>query len=236
MKKGRDQMKEADWAVIFDVDGTMVDNAKYHSQAWIDYGRNCGLGIDIDAQYYLEHLHARSNDNIVRHLYGEDVSDEQIEEVSREKEEMYRESFRPVIKENAGLINLLKALRDGGVKCAVASNSVKGNVEFVLDELDIWQYFEVVLDNCQVTHGKPHPEVLLSASEKLGIAVDKCVLIEDSSSGFKAAENANMAYIVITNGEETEDLKHATGAKGMHVDFTGITPEYLKGLIDGQPC
>ena len=88
---------ENGWGVIFDVDGTMVDNVAWHENAWLELSRRHGLGIT--RQFYREHIHSRSNDKNVRKLFADKATPELIERISHEKETIYRESFRPVIKE-----------------------------------------------------------------------------------------------------------------------------------------
>jgi beta-phosphoglucomutase-like phosphatase (HAD superfamily) len=101
----------ADWGVIFDVDGTMVDNAEYHRAAWIQLGAQ--YGKSITSQFYREHIHAHTNDSIVRTLFG-NVSGEMIAKISNEKE-------------IAGLSDLLKALKCKAVLCAAASGFKASN-------------------------------------------------------------------------------------------------------------
>jgi len=151
---------DAALAAIFDVDGTMVDNAAYHQAAWIELCQR--LGKPITPAYYTTHIHARSNELIVTTLFGEDCSPKFIAQVSRQKEQLYRDLYRPVIREIPGLTNLLIALQARGVPCAAASNSPKANVDMVLDLLDIRKYLQAVVDRDQVARGKPHPDLLLT--------------------------------------------------------------------------
>jgi len=217
----------ADWGVILDVDGTMVDNAEYHRAAWAELGRR--YNKSITAEFYRKYIHAHTNESIVRTLFG-DVSDEMIAKISNEKEIIYRESFRPVMKEIAGLTDLLKALKCKAVPCGAASNSPKANVDMVLDELNIRQYFEVVINNDQVARGKPDPEILLTTAAKLGLKPAKCVVFEDSASGFKAAQRAQMPYIAITAGADGKILEFITGHKA-YKDFTTITPADIEAMV-----
>ena len=112
---------DGEWAVIFDVDGTMVDNAAYHENAWIELGRRYDLGIT--RAFYRANIHSRSNDKNVKILFADKATPEMIERIAEEKETIYRDSFRPVIKEIDGLGDFLQALRAEGVPCAAASNS-----------------------------------------------------------------------------------------------------------------
>ncbi|MBE0534121.1 MAG: HAD family phosphatase [Phycisphaerae bacterium] len=220
----------ARWGVIFDVDGTMVDNAAYHENAWIELGRRHGL--PITGEYYRMNIHARSNDKNVQGLFAGKATPEMIERIGSEKEAIYRDTFRPVIAEMPGLTDLLEALHGEGVSCAAASNSPLENVDMVLDELGIRKYFSVAIDRGQISRGKPDPEGLLTAAARMGLPPHRCLVVEDSHSGFQAAENAGMKYIVITAGADEEEVKQAARAAAMHLDFTRITPAALAALLD----
>ena len=206
----------------------MVDNAQYHQAAWTELGAR--YGKSITSQFYREHIHAHTNDSIVRTLFG-DVSNKQIAKISNEKEIIYRASFRPALKEIPGLTNLLKALKNDAVPCGAASNSPQANVDMVLDELNLRQYLDVVINNDQVERGKPDPEILLTAAAGLGIQTERCVVFEDSISGFKAARRAKMPCIAITPRPDRQILEFIAGPR-TYRDFTTITLAQLKALVD----
>jgi HAD superfamily hydrolase (TIGR01509 family) len=218
------------WAVIFDIDGTMVNNTPYHREAWFELCRR--HGIKLDHQSYHEKVHARSNDKIVPNLFGEDVDTAFVQKIELEKEGIYRDSFRPVMAETPGLIALLEALQRAGVPCAAASNSPKANVDFILDEMNLRQFFRAVIYRDLVTVGKPHPELLLKAAEGLGISSVRCLVFEDSASGFKAARAAQMPYVAITYGADPHELSEAHDAAATSNDFTQITVQQLQQLMN----
>jgi len=223
------QQPDAGFAAIFDVDGTMVDNAPFHQAAWIELGKR--RGKPITAEYYRTHIHARSNELTVRRLFGEDCSADFIAAISTEKEQLYRDLYAPKICEVAGLTDLLRVLWSRNIACAAASNSPAANVNMVLDLLRIRSFFRVVIDRQQVTRGKPHPDLLLAAAQGLGVPPRRCLVFEDSTAGFAAARNAHMPYIVITAGACLADLVEATDAKDVHADFTSVDPDRLVELM-----
>jgi HAD superfamily hydrolase (TIGR01509 family) len=221
--------ENAKWGVIFDVDGTMVDNASYHQQAWIKLGKMYDL--PIDKEFYNTHIHARSNVMIAKILFGDDIPMEKIKKVGAEKEIIYRKNYRSVVKEVSGLTAFLKTLNDNGVSCGAASNSPRENVDMVLDELDIRKYFKAAIDHDKVSKGKPDPEVLLTTAKAMDVSRDKCIVFEDAPFGFQAAENANMPYVVITEGANGENLSESYGPNAVHKDFTTVTLEELEAFI-----
>ncbi|NIA17291.1 MAG: HAD-IA family hydrolase, partial [Planctomycetes bacterium] len=172
--------KHSQWAVIFDVDGTMVDNMQYHESAWIELGRRHGLAIDH--KFYLENIHSRNNDQTARKHFAPALGIEKALALGEEKEKIYRETYRHLVREIPGLTDLLGKLERLNVSCAVASNSPTDNVNMILEELGIKQFFKVVMDYTQISKGKPDPEILLTAAERLGVAADRCVVVEDSIS------------------------------------------------------
>lgn len=219
----------APFAAIFDVDGTMVDNARYHETAWIELCRQRGRPITPD--YYRRNMHARSNERIVRVLFGEACSSETVAAISRQKEELYREMFRPVIREVPGLTRLLQRLRERGVPCAAASNSPRENVDMVLDELRLRDCFAAVIDVDQVARGKPDPELFLTAAGRLGFPPERCIVFEDSASGFEAARRAGMTCIAIAGGSTAEDREQTASVRAVFSDFRCVDVESLLPLL-----
>jgi HAD superfamily hydrolase (TIGR01509 family) len=221
------------WGAIFDVDGTMVSNTAYHRQAWYDLCAK--YGIPMDHESYHAKIHARSNDKIVPNLFGPNVDEAFIRKIENEKETLYQDLFRPVMRETPGLTALLTALNEAGIPCGAASNSPKSNVDFVLDGLGIRHLFSTVYCRDDVSVGKPDPELLLKTAASLNLPPHRCLVFEDSSSGFAAARAAGMPYVVITAGGDPSELTQAYDARLICEDFTSLTPDKLAALMDGCP-
>ena len=217
--------------MIFDLDGTMVNNSAYHRNAWFELCRR--YGIALSTTDYYEKIHARSNDKIVPNLFGKEVDDAFIRRIQHEKETLYQDSFRPVMCETAGLTALLTELNNAGIPCAAASNSPKTNVDFVLDGLNLRRFFKNVIDRDQVAVGKPNPEMLLQSAAAMGLPPRRCLVFEDSASGFAAARNAGMPYIAIIGGTDPSELHEAYDAKMHCVDFTRLTIHDVAECLNG---
>lgn len=213
------------FGLIFDIDGTMVNNTPYHRDAWFELCRR--YDIPLDHVSYHQKIHARSNDQIVPALFGPQVDEAFIRRIEFEKESIYRDTYKPVMKETPGLVDLLGALHAAGVPCAAASNSPKDNVDFVLDELNIRSFFRAVTYRDLVAVGKPNPELFLKAAEGLGLPPERCLVFEDSASGFKAARAAGMPYIAITYCGDPHELTEAHDAAAVCHDFTQLTPAVI---------
>lgn len=223
---------QPNFGVIFDIDGTMVNNTAVHRQAWFDL---CAKhGIPMNLELYHQKIHARSNDRIVPALFGDHVDAAFIRRIEIEKESLYRERFAPIMRPAAGLLDLLEALTKADVPCGAASNSPRENVEFVLDGLGITHRLKAVVYRDHVRVGKPDPEMLLKTAAGLGLAPNRCVLFEDSASGFKAGRAAGMPFIAVTYGADPSELAEAHDAAAVIEDFQGITLPHLQSIIE-QP-
>ena len=217
------------WGVIFDVDGTMVDNKDYHERAWVELCRR--HDIELTAEDYRIRIHARTNDKIIPDIFGSDIGNEKAACIALEKETIYRDLYRPHVRPLPGLIKFINELKARGIPCAAASNSPAGNVNLVLDELDILRYFTSVITADDVSHGKPDPEIFLTSAERLGLPPQQCIVFEDSAPGFEAARRAGCPYIVITTGADKEHLTSSAGAAATHHDYTDINIDCLKTYL-----
>ncbi len=221
----------ADWAVIFDVDGTLVDNMSWHRRAWIEFGRL--NNIPIDEKFYAQNIHSRSNAVIAQNVLMKylSVSFEQAYKAADKKEEIYRSLYAGHVREIAGLSKLLCRLAQENIPMAVASNSPAANVGLVLDELNIRHYFRSFVDATAVSSGKPDPDMFLISAKNLGVRPQRCIIIEDSMSGFMAAERADMGYIAITAGCDHSQPYKQMNPMAVHYDFTTLTVEELAGYM-----
>lgn len=220
------------WAALFDVDGTMVDNRAYHERAWLELTRR--MGRPMTSEYYRAHIHSRNNTDNVKTLFGQDAAPELIRKISDDKEALYRELYAPEMSEIPGLMDLLQSLADAEVPCGAISNSPPENVNLVLDGLDIRKHFQVVLNYTEVSRGKPDPELFLTAAARLGTPIERCVILEDSISGFKAAVRAGAPYVVITAGADEDELVNAKKAVARHENFTTLTVPMLRDIALGN--
>jgi len=179
-------------ALIFDMDGVIVDSNPLHREAWTKFNRRYGLET-TDAM--LERMYGRRNDQIVRDFFGGGLAPEEVAARGAAKEELYRELASGRIEEILvpGLRPFLDRYRDAPL--AVASNAEPENVNFLLDRAGLRSYFRAVVDGQQVIHPKPHPEIYLRAAELLNIAPSNCVVFEDSLTGITAARAAGMRVI-----------------------------------------
>jgi beta-phosphoglucomutase len=181
-------------ALIFDMDGVIVDSNPMHRESWEAFNRRFGLETTEEMH---QRMYGKRNDQIVRDFFGDELPDDEVDARGRAKERLYREMIagRTEAMVVPGLRDFLERYRH--LPLAVASNAEPENVAFVLDETELRKYFRVIVDGHQVKRPKPYPDVYLRAADLLGITPAKCVVFEDSHSGVAAAVAAGMPVIGI---------------------------------------
>jgi beta-phosphoglucomutase family hydrolase len=191
------------FAFIFDMDGTLVDNMHVHTEAW---GKLLAEnGLEFNAHDFLVKTAGKTNREILPTVFG-DISEEKITELAHRKESLYREMFLPHRKPIAGLVGFLTESKQLGIKTAVATASAKPNVEFILDGLDLRKFFDAVTTAEEVKNGKPNPDIFLKSAEKVGVIPRNCIVFEDAIGGFEAAHRANMKSIGIATVNSIADI------------------------------
>jgi len=192
-------------AVIFDMDGVLVDNSEVHNETWRMICDRYGYKTTKEE---IKSIFGGTNKIFVKKLMG--IKDKgRIESIAIEKEALYREIFDKQIKAPEGLLKLLFNLKKNNVQLAVATSGPTENLNFVLDKLDIRGFFDVLIDESFISKGKPDPEVFIVTSQKLGIEPKYCAVIEDSIYGIKAAIAAGMKVIGITTSFSPDKIKIA---------------------------
>lgn len=198
------------FAFLFDLDGVIIHSMPMHTEAWRIYLERYGIEPgDIEAR-----MHGRRNDQIVAAYFGGSLTPEEITYHGAAKEALFREMMSPEFDAHVvpGIAQFLD--RHQPVPKALGTNAEPANVEFVLEGADLRSCFRVIVDGMQVAHPKPHPEVYLTAAERLGVEPSRCVVFEDSPSGVAAALAAGATVIGVTT---TAD--HLEGA-ALHIrDF-----------------
>ena len=186
-------------ALIFDMDGVIVDSNQMHRQAWEAFNRRYGLETTEEMH---QRMYGKRNDWIVRDFYGEGMTPEEVEARGRAKERLYREMMAGRIEQMLvpGLRAFLERHRD--LPMGVGSNAEPENVAFVLDEAGLRRYFRAVVDGHQVRHAKPHPEVYLRVAELLETEPARCIVFEDSHSGAAAAVAAGMRVVGLSTTDD----------------------------------
>ena len=208
-------------AVIWDLDGVIIDSAEEHRRSWHRLAQAEGLPL-TDEQFYA--TFGMRNSAIIPKLWGP-MPPERIQELADNKEKYFRKFARNAATPLPGAIELLSALRDAGYCQALASSTPIKNIELINEVLDLDRYLSVLVSGESVAHGKPAPDVFLKAAAELGIEPAKCLVIEDAVAGVEAAHAGGMRCIAVT-GER--DLPGLRKADLMVKDLTEVTVERIR--------
>lgn len=208
-------------AFIFDMDGTLIDNMRFHTDAWrVLLTEN---GKDFDERKFLVETAGKTNREIMPTVFGP-LTDEQILEFATRKESLYREVYLPHRQPLGGLIEFLDRSIAAGIKLAVSTAASNPNMEFILDGLDLRKYFGVITTANDVKNGKPDPETFLISAQKLGVEPHNCIVFEDAFGGFEAAKRAGMKCIGMTTVNSADDIMASGSVVETHADFTTLDP------------
>ncbi|OGY22830.1 MAG: hypothetical protein A2172_01925 [Candidatus Woykebacteria bacterium RBG_13_40_15] len=194
-------------AVIFDMDGTMINNMPYHKKTWLEFCKRYGLSLTEEE--FKNKYSGKKNDQIFKGLFNKNLSQEEINKYTEEKEQMYRDLYSPLIKEVDGLSDLIGMLKTSRIKLAIATTAPEKNRDLALKKLDLLGAFDVIVGDEEVKHGKPDPEIYLITAKKLQVAAEKCMVFEDSPPGVEAAKRAGMKVIGILTTHSKEELNKA---------------------------
>lgn len=179
--------------VIWDMDGTLIDSAAHHYEAWrVLLARE---DVDLDYPGFLQGF-GRRNDEWLRDLLGDDIALTDIQRIGDAKEAHYRELVAaqgPVVL--PGAREMVQHLRDAGWKHAVATSAPLRNLEIILDVTGLKDVMDGWAGSEDVQRGKPAPDIFLLAAERIDVAPQRAVVVEDAAAGVLGAQRAGMATI-----------------------------------------
>ena len=216
-------------AFIFDLNGTMIDDMEYHTIAWNDIlndDLNAGLSReDVRNQMY------GKNEELLGRVFGDGhFTPEEVAAISMKKERSYQKAFLPELRLIRGLPGFLEASRARGIRMGIGTAAIPFNIDFVLDNLSIRDYFGAIVSADDVKISKPHPETFLRAAERLGVAASECAVFEDAPKGVEAALRAGMRCVVLTT-------MHGPSAFGTFQNVIAYVADYadpaLRPLLQG---
>jgi beta-phosphoglucomutase len=192
-------------AVIFDMDGVLIDSREAHLLSWQQLGQETGHHVTEEE---FNRGFGRTSWEFIRETFG--ISDEgTVRRLELRKEEIFREIIRRNVPAMPGADALVNKLFDQGVPLAVGSSGPPENVMLVCDTMGWTQKFSAIVTGAEVTRGKPDPQVFLIAAERLGMPPSKCVVIEDAPAGVEAAKRAGMRVVALARKDNYELLRKA---------------------------
>jgi beta-phosphoglucomutase len=197
-------------AVIWDVDGTLVDTAELHFAAWERLAASIGKPFtraDFAATF------GKRNPEIIRQLFGTAYADDAIDDLGFRKEEFYRAAARRGVDLLPGARSLLEGLHAAGVRQAIGSSAPLANLDLILALTDTRRFFDAIVSAEDTQRGKPDPQVFLVAADKVGVPPARCVVMEDAVAGVQAAKAAGMKCVAVRFvGHHPADALAAAGA------------------------
>ena len=214
-------MSYSDRAFIFDMDGTLVDNMRYHTDAWRTLIEE--NGCEFDEHKFLVETAGQTNREIIPGVFGA-MSNERLSELALRKEELYREAYLAHRTPVPGLVPFLEAAQDLGIKMAVSTAASPANMAFILDGLDLRKYFGALTTAADVKRGKPDPEIFLLSAARLGVEPPNSIVFEDAFFGFEAAKRAGMSAIGLTTVNSGDDIMRTGSVAEVHADYTSMIP------------
>lgn len=217
-------------AVLFDLDGTLVDNMRYHVQAWQEMAAS--YGVKLDEGRFQREFAGRTNQEIIPSLLNDRLSKQEVEDIAQRKEATYRKIYTPHVAFVPGAKALLVRLRACGLRLAIASAAPPLNRAMVLKELQLESLVDVVVGAENVARGKPFPDLFLRAAELLGVPPSDCIVFEDAVLGVQAGIAAGARVAGMTTLESAEELRHA-GAEWTSNDYLAL-PHDLLTLLGAQ--
>ncbi len=203
---------------IFDMDGVLVDNARYHIRAWQQLGRELGKEL---AATDIRTVFGQRNREMLSALIGHPFSEEDSGSLAHRKEQIYRDLIAPEITPVPGLLQFLADLKEHGFTAAVATSGPRENVELVLKSLGLESYWKAVLTGADVSRSKPAPDIFLLAARRLELPASRCVVFEDSTAGIEAAASAGCCCIALSTTHTPEELKSCPALR-IVPDFTPL--------------
>jgi HAD superfamily hydrolase (TIGR01509 family) len=213
-------------AVIFDMDGVIVDSHPAHRKAWRQFLRTLGREVsNVELDFILD---GRKRSDILRHFLGE-LSEAETLHYGKRKDEFFQNSSFEV-KPLPGVMEFLHQLSSVGIATAIATSASESRTRSTLNRLNLAEYFDVIVSGSDVVRGKPDPAIYCRACQLLNVSPEHSLAIEDAVSGIQSAKAANLVCIGVADRDRSEMLT-AAGADHVVENFMGLSPAGLETLL-----
>jgi beta-phosphoglucomutase family hydrolase len=193
-------------AVIFDLDGVLVDSSACHYESFRRLGEEEGYTMTPEL---FRTIFGRRNPELFPIIYGHPLPASELDRLAERKETLFRELMRGQVRPLPGVLALVALLQAGGVHLAIGTSTPRENVTLILDELGLTDSFAVIVSAEDVSRGKPDPQVFCLAAERLGIPPARCIVVEDAVAGVQAARRGGMVAVGVTTNHPRAALSEA---------------------------
>jgi HAD superfamily hydrolase (TIGR01509 family) len=213
-------------ALIFDMDGVLIDNTPIQARAFQLLFRD--QGVQADATQLLRRLNGAPASEILKETFPDQPADK-LEELAGQREFLYRTLYWDDRRPLPGLVEFLEAARAAGLKIGLGTGSGQETIGYILDDLNLRRFFDVVITKDDVDKGKPHADTYAVTAEKLGVNPENCVVFEDALLGEQAAYRAHMRCIAVASTLPGRDFQ----APLLVIrDFTELAPKQLQEVFE----
>lgn len=191
-------------ALIFDMDGTMIDSMPWHARSWVTFARQ--HGIDMDVSEILARTTGRTGVECMREVFGRPLTDAECVELVHQKEVLYRDLFGAQFAEVAGFTAFARRAAGMGLKIAVGTAGDRHNIEFAMSRLAMDPLPLAIVGGDEGFSGKPTPAIFLEAARRIGVAPERCIVFEDAPFGIEAARRGDMRAVAVCSTHTAEEL------------------------------
>ena len=191
-------------ALIFDMDGTMIDSMGHHRLSWIEFARR--HAIEIEVNELMRRTTGRTGAECMNELFGREFSPAESWALVAEKEGIYRELFAPVFREVAGFRAFSAAARQQGLAIGVGTAGDRHNIAFAMQHLAMAPPPQAIVGGDEGLPGKPEPAIFLEVARRLRVAPEDCIVFEDAPLGIEAARRAGMRAVAVCSSHSAHDL------------------------------
>ncbi len=191
-------------ALIFDMDGTMVDSMPWHARSWVEFAQR--HGIDMAVEEILARTTGRTGVECMREIFQRPLEDAACEALVHEKEEIYRALFDARFAEVAGFRAFAREAAARGLKIGVGTAGDRHNIDFVLTRLQMDPAPQALVGGDEGLTGKPTPAIFLEVAQRLGVAPERCIVFEDAPFGIEAARRGGMQAVAVCTSHSPAEL------------------------------
>ena len=213
-------MQQSNRAFLFDLDGTLIDNMEYHIQAWQE------LFADMGYHWSLPEVKLKvygKNQEMFPRIFGNKYTQEEMDAFILQKEKRYLDLYGPKINFIAGVTDFVAAAKEANIKLGIATAGPKIIVDFAIEALNLYHYFDTIVHGDMVKQSKPHAETYLTTAALLQTEINNCLVFEDAPVGVASAANAGMSAIVVLSTHQKIEFEPFANVQGFINDYTHIT-------------